>query len=146
MNKSFEVSMIGELTYFLGLQFRNLRKAFLFLNLRKDLVKMFSLDGKSHIRTPMSTSVKLDADLADKSVDQALYCNMIESLLYLRLSCPNISLNVGVCAYFQAKPKESHLIAVKRITRYVNETMNHGIWYYKGTSLNIARYSDADWA
>jgi len=82
MNKSFGVSMIGELTYFLGLQFGNLRKAFLFLNLRKDLVKMFGLDGKSHIRTPMSTSVKLDADLADKSVDQALYCNMIESLLY----------------------------------------------------------------
>jgi hypothetical protein len=71
---------------------------------------------------------------------------MIGSLLYLIASRPNIAFNVGVCARFQANPKESHLIAVKRIIRYVNDTLFYGIWYSRETNLVVARYSDADWA
>jgi hypothetical protein len=53
---------------------------------------------------------------------------------------------VGVCAQFQANPKESHLIAVKRIIRYVNDTINHGLWYSRDTNLVLAGYSDVDCA
>jgi hypothetical protein len=53
---------------------------------------------------------------------------------------------VGVCARFQANPKESHLTAVKRIIRYVNDTLPYGIWYSRETNLVVAGYSDADWA
>jgi hypothetical protein len=53
---------------------------------------------------------------------------------------------VGVCARFQANPKESHLTAVKRIIRYVNDTLPYGIWYSWETNLVVAGYSDADWA
>jgi hypothetical protein len=53
---------------------------------------------------------------------------------------------VGVCARFQANPKESHLTAVKRIIRYVNDTLLYGIWYSRETNLVVAGYSDADWA
>jgi hypothetical protein len=53
---------------------------------------------------------------------------------------------VGVCARFQANPKESHLTAVKRIIRYVNDTLSYGIWYSRETNLVVAGYSDADWA
>jgi hypothetical protein len=88
---------------------------------------MFGLDGKSHACTPMSTSVKLHADVAGKSVDQSLYQSMIGCLLYLTASWPDISFSVGVCARFQANPKESHLIVFKRILRYVNGTVNFGI-------------------
>jgi hypothetical protein len=52
---------------------------------------------------------------------------------------------VGVCAHFQENPKESHLTAVKRIIRYVNDTLLYGIWYSKETNLVVARYSNADW-
>jgi hypothetical protein len=55
-------------------------------------------------------------------------------------------LNVGVCARFQANPKESHLTTVKRIIRYVNDTLSYGIWYSRETNLVVAGYSDADWA
>jgi hypothetical protein len=54
---------------------------------------------------------------------------MIGSLLYLTASRPDIAFSVGVCARFQANPKESHLTAVKRIIRYVNDTLPYGIWY-----------------
>ncbi|XP_039119056.1 secreted RxLR effector protein 161-like [Dioscorea cayenensis subsp. rotundata] len=71
---------------------------------------------------------------------------MIGSLLYLTASRPDISFSVGVCARYQATPKESHLTAVKRIIRYVHGTAEYGIWYSKDSNSHLAGYSDADWA
>jgi hypothetical protein len=71
---------------------------------------------------------------------------MIGSLLYLTASRPDIAFSVGVCARFQANPKESHLTAVKHIIRHVNDTLPYGIWYSRETNLMVAGYSDADWA
>jgi hypothetical protein len=148
MKQEFEMSMIGELNYFLGLQVKQNDEGIFISQSKyaKDLVKQFGLDGKSHARTPMSTSVKISSDLAGKSVDPSLYRSMIGSLLYLIASRPDISFSVGVCARFQANPKESHLTAVKRIIRYVNDTLSYGIWYSRETNLVVAGYSDADWA
>jgi len=69
--------MIGELNYFLGLQVKQTFEGIFISQSKyaKDLVKCFSLDGKSHARTPMSTSVKISSDLAGKPVDQTLYRN-----------------------------------------------------------------------
>jgi hypothetical protein len=94
----------------------------------------------------MSTSVKISNDLAGKPVDPTLYRSMIGSLLYLTASRPDITFSVGVCAHFQANPKESHLTTVKHIIRYVNDTLLYGIWYSKETNLVVAGYFDADWA
>jgi len=142
------MSMIGELNYFLGLQVKQTAKN-IFISqsmYAKDLVKRFGLDGKSHARTPMSTSVKISSDLAGKSVDPSLYRSMIGSLLYLTANRPDISFSVGVCARFQENPKESHLTAVKRIIRYVNDTLLYDIWCSRETNLVVAGYSDANWA
>jgi hypothetical protein len=148
MKQEFEMSMIGELNYVLGLQVKQTVEGIFISQSKyaKDLVKRFGLDGKSCARTPMSTSVKNSSDLAGKSVDPSLYRSMIGSLLYLTASWPDIAFSVGVCARFQANPKESHLIAIKRIIRYVNDTLLYGIWYSIETNLVIAGYSDADWA
>jgi hypothetical protein len=112
----------------------------------KDLVKRFGLDGKSRAHPPMSTSVKISSDLPGKSVNPSLYRSMIGSLQYLTASRPDIAFSVRVYAHFQANPKESHLIAVKRIIRYVNDTLLYGIWYSRETNLVVVGYSDADWA
>ena len=71
---------------------------------------------------------------------------MIGSLLYLIASRPNISYSVGVCARYKANPKESHVIALKRIIKYVKTTANFGVWYSKDTNDVLTGYSDADWA
>jgi hypothetical protein len=94
----------------------------------------------------MSTSVRISSDLAGKPVDPSLYRSMIGGLLYLTAIQPDIAFSVGVCARFLANPKESHLTAIKRIIRYVNDTLLYDIWYYRETNLVVARYSDADWA
>ncbi|XVF38075.1 hypothetical protein REPUB_Repub20aG0066500 [Reevesia pubescens] len=94
----------------------------------------------------MGLNEKLSKDENNVSIDHSLYKSMIGSLLYLTASRPDIYFSVGVCARFQANPKESHLGAVKRIIRYVSGTCYYGIWYSKDTTSSIVGYSDAYWA
>ena len=94
----------------------------------------------------MSPNVKLTVDLLGKSVDPSLYRSMIGSLLYLTVSRPDISYSVGVCARYQANPKESHMSTLKRIIKYVKTTTDFGVWYSKDTNDVSVGYSDADWA
>jgi hypothetical protein len=94
----------------------------------------------------MPTKCQLDIDPNGKAVDQKVYRSMIGSLLYLCASRPDIMLSVGICARFQAAPKESHYVAVKRIFRYLAHTPNFGLWYPKGASFDLMGYSDSDWA
>jgi hypothetical protein len=94
----------------------------------------------------MPTKVTLDLDPNGKEVDQKLYRSMIGSLLYLCASRPDIMLSVGMCARYQAAPKESHLMAVEKIFRYLIHTPTFGLWYLKGSSFERVGYSDSDWA
>ena len=117
MKKEFEISMVGELTFFLGLQVQQ-KKEGIFVSQEKytrNIVKKFGLDSKKHASTPMSSSTKLNVDSSGVEVSPTLYRSIIGSLLYLIASRSNIAFNVGVCARYQAAPKESHLTAVKRI-------------------------------
>jgi hypothetical protein len=97
------------------------------------------------IKTPMGTNGHLDLNMGGKSVDQKVYRSMIESLLYLCASRPDIMLSVCMCARFQADPKEVHLRAMKRIMRYLVYTPKFGLWYPKGSTSDLIGYSDADW-
>ena len=108
-------------------------------------MKKFGLEFASSVRTPMSPNAKLTVDLLGKSVDSSLYRNMIGSLLYFIASRPDISYSVGVCARYQANPKESHMIALKRFIKYVKTIADFGVWYNKDTNDVLAGYSDVDW-
>ena len=70
---------------------------------------------------------------------------MIGSFLYLTASRPDVMFCVCLCARFQACPKESHLIALKRIFRYLFGTQNLGLWYPKKSSLELIGFSDVDY-
>ena len=94
----------------------------------------------------MSSSTKLNVDSSKVEVSPTLYRSIIGNLLYLTTSRSDIAFNVGVCARYQATPKESHLTAMKWIIRYINGTPNYGLWYSKESNACLADYSDADWA
>ena len=148
MKNEFEMSMVGELNYFLGLQVKQSNDGIFISQSKyaKNLVKKFGMDSAKHLKTPMGTNEKLSKDDNGVPVDPTLYRSMIGSLLYLTASRPDIAFSVGVCARYQANPKESHVGAVKRIIRYVNGTADYGIWFSKDTNSSLAGYSDADWA
>ena len=148
MKKEFEMSMVGELNYFLGLQVKQ-QKDGIFISQEKyakNLVKRFGLDSKKHASTIMISSTKLNTDPTGVEVDPTLYRSIISSLLYLTASRADVSFSVGVCARFQVALKESHMTAVKRIIRYVYGTSDYGIWYSRDSNDCLAGYLDADWA
>ncbi|KAH9649857.1 hypothetical protein KPL70_026141 [Citrus sinensis] len=148
MSKEFEMSMMGELKYFLGLQIKQNEEG-IFINQAKyvkDLLKLFGIDDSKTKNTPMSTTTKLDKDEKGKEVDIKMYRGMIGSLLYLTASRPDIMFSVCLCARFQSCSKESHLLAVKRIFRYLSGTIDIGLWYPRGTHIDLTCFSDADFA
>jgi hypothetical protein len=98
------------------------------------------------VKTPMGTDGHVDLNKGGKSVDQKAYRSMIGSLLYLCASRPDIMLSVCMCARYQSDPKECHLVAVKRILRYLVSTPCFGIWYPKGSTFDLIGYSDSDYA
>jgi hypothetical protein len=141
MVQKFEMSMMGELKYFLGFQVKQLQEG-TFISQTKyiqDILTKFGMKDAKPIKTPMGTNGHLDLDTGGKSVDQNVYRSMIGSLLYLCASRPDIMLFVCMCARF-------HLRAVKRILRYLVHTPKFGLWYPKGSSFDLLGYSDADWA
>ena len=148
MKKEFETSMVGELTFFLGLQVKQ-KKEDIFISQEKyarNIVKKFGLDSKKHASIPMSSSTKLNVDSSGVEVSPTLYRSTIGSLLYLTTSRSDIAFSVGVCARYQATLKESRLTAVKRIIRYINGTTDYGLWYSKDSNACLVGYSNADWA
>ncbi|XP_071722286.1 secreted RxLR effector protein 161-like [Rutidosis leptorrhynchoides] len=148
MASEFEMSMVGELSYFLGFQIKQCKDGTFITQEKyaKNLVKKFGLETAKPMRTPMGTNEHLSKDIKGEDADPTLYRNMIRSLLYLCANRPDLSYSVGVCARYQANPKQSHVKAVKRIVRYVSGTTGLGLWYTKDTNGVLVGYSDADMA
>ncbi|GKB99402.1 retrovirus-related pol polyprotein from transposon TNT 1-94, partial [Tanacetum coccineum] len=110
---------------------------------------VYQMDVKSaflNVKTPMVPPNNLGPDLNGKSVNETQYRGMIGSLMYLTASRPDIQFSTCLCARYQANPKESHLIAVKRIFRYLKGTPSLGLWYPKCSGFDLKGYSDSDYA
>ncbi|KAK6163564.1 hypothetical protein DH2020_000428 [Rehmannia glutinosa] len=150
MQGKFEMSMMGELTFFLGLQVKQLKDGTFISQTKytRDLMKKFGMKEKSSVKIPMNTSVKMDMDVDGKAVDQTRYRALIGSLLYLTANIPDITFVVGVCARFQSVPKESHMTAAKRILRYLKGCQEVGLWYPKypkEREFKLMGYSDSNY-
>src|SRR4051812_21671501 len=135
MSEQYQMSMMGELKFFLGLQIRQQCNDTFISQEKylKECLKKFGMQDCKGIKTPMPTNVQLGLDENGKDYDQKVYCSMIGSLLYLCASRSYIMLIVCMCDRFQAAPKESHHQEVKRILRYLAHTPSLGLWYPKGT-------------
>nr|GEY93668.1 uncharacterized mitochondrial protein AtMg00810-like [Tanacetum cinerariifolium] len=141
----FKMSMMGELKFFLGIQIYQYPRG-IFINQAKYAQKILIKHGMTScdsIGTPMATK-HLDADLSGTPVDQTKYQSMVGALMYLTASRPDIVHATCYCARYQAKPTEKHLTAVKRIFRYLKDTINIGLWYPKDTGFELTAFSDSD--
>jgi hypothetical protein len=129
MANEFEMSIIGELSYFLGLQIKQLRNVTFVSQEKyiKVILKMFGMNEAKPISTPMGTNGNLDSDASGNMVDLKLYRSIIGSLLYVTASRPDVMLSVCMCARFQALPRESYLKVTKRIWRYLKHKQNVGL-------------------
>jgi hypothetical protein len=97
MAKEFEMSMIGELSFFLRLQIKQMKEGTFVSQTKyiKDMLKKFGMEDAKGITTPMSTSGSLDSDKSGNMVDQKLYRSMIGSLLYVTASRPDVMFKIS---------------------------------------------------
>ncbi|GJW71803.1 uncharacterized mitochondrial protein-like protein [Tanacetum coccineum] len=148
MHKKFQMSSMGELIFFLGLQVKQ-KEDGIFISQDKyvtEILKKFSLSDVKTTSTPMETHKPLLKDTDGEDVDEYLYRSMIGSLMYLTSSRPDIMFAVCACARFQVNPKSSHLHAVKKIFRYSKGQPKLGFWYPKDSPFDLVAYIDSDYA
>ncbi|GJX94718.1 retrovirus-related pol polyprotein from transposon TNT 1-94, partial [Tanacetum coccineum] len=141
----FKMSMMGKISFFLGLQISQSPRG-IFLNQSKyslKSLKKYGMKSSDPVDTPMVEKSKLDEDPQGKAVDHR---GMVGTLIYLTASRSDLTFIVCMCARYQAKPTEKHLHAVKRIYKYLRGTVNRRLWYPKDSSIALIAYVDDDHA
>ncbi|XP_057418603.1 uncharacterized mitochondrial protein AtMg00810-like [Lotus japonicus] len=148
MQSELEMSMMGELKLFLGLQIKQEKDKIYIHQTKyiKDMLKKYNMHKSNDMSTPMYPNTVLDKNDESSLVDPTSYRGMIGSLMYLTSSRPDIMFSVCLCARFQVNPQQSHLSVVKRIFRYLIGTTNLGLLYEKGSDFRLKGFCDADYA
>ncbi|GJV25739.1 putative ribonuclease H-like domain-containing protein [Tanacetum coccineum] len=148
MHKRFQMSSMGKLTFFLGLQVMQ-KDDGIFISQDKyvaDILKKFDFVTVKTASTPIETNKALLKDEEAEDVDVHIYRSMIGSLMYLTAFRPDIMFVVCACARFQVTPKTSHLHVVKRIFRYLKGQSKLGLWYPRDSPFDLEAFSDSDYA
>jgi hypothetical protein len=148
MKNEFEMSMLGKMRFFLGLQINQSDKG-IFISQTKyihEMLKKFQMHDRKPLGTHMVTGCKLSKFDDFEEVEKTMYISMIGSLLYATATRPNTMHAVCQVGRFQASPKASHLLAVKRIFRYLKGTTDFGLWYPTGNQLDLHDFTYVDWA
>ncbi|GJT13036.1 putative ribonuclease H-like domain-containing protein [Tanacetum coccineum] len=147
MHKKFQISSMGELIFFLGLQEKQ-KEDGIFISQDKyvtEILKKFGFTDVKTASTPIETQKPLIKDEDGEEVDVHLYRSMIGSLMYLTSSRPDIIFAVCAFARYQVNPKVSHLHAVKRIFRYLKGQPKLGLCYPKDSPFDLVAYTDSDY-
>jgi hypothetical protein len=115
MENEFQMSMMGELTFFLGIEVKQMKQGTFVHQAKytKGLMKKFNMAKFNPVSKPMSTAVSLGLDEDGEAIDQREYMSMIGSLLYLTVTRSDIQFVVYLCVCFQASPWSSHRTTVQ---------------------------------
>ncbi|GJW03709.1 putative ribonuclease H-like domain-containing protein [Tanacetum coccineum] len=147
MHKRFQMSSMGELTFFLGLQVQQ-KEDGIFISQDKyvdEILKKFDFATIKTASTPMESNKALVKDEEADSVDVHFYRSMIGSLMYLTASRPDIMFTVCACVRFQVTPKMSHLHTVKMIFIYLKGQPKLGLWYPRDSPFDLEAFSDSNY-
>ena len=138
MKQEFEMSMFGEIKFFVGLQVHQMKHGISISQSKyiKEILKTFGLEDSKPVSTPMVTSLKLSKNDESAEVNQTLYKSMIGKLQYVVHRRHNIALVVRIVAIFFENLKENHLMVVKRIMRFLKITKTMVNTTRKMTSFN----------
>ncbi|GKC06133.1 retrovirus-related pol polyprotein from transposon TNT 1-94 [Tanacetum coccineum] len=148
MSSKFQMSMMGQMSFFLGLQVSQSPRG-IFINQSKNALEFltkYGIDTSDPVETPMVDRSKLDEDILEISVDQTRFRGMVSSLMYLTASRPDIVFVVCMSVRNQAKPTKKHLEATKRVFQYLRGTIIMGLWYPKDTAMALTACAVVDHA
>uniref|UniRef100_A0A3Q7J5P9 Reverse transcriptase Ty1/copia-type domain-containing protein n=1 Tax=Solanum lycopersicum TaxID=4081 RepID=A0A3Q7J5P9_SOLLC len=158
LQQAFKMKDLGELKYFLGIEFTR-SAAGILMHQRKytlELIAEFGLTAAKPAGTPIDINVKLTSKLYDEHVkkaesddsliDQTTYQKIIGKLLYLNMTRPDISFSAQTLSQFLQQPKRSHLDAALRVIRYLKKQPGQGLLLASDSDGQVTAFCDADWA
>lgn len=146
MKHAFEMSDLGLLKFFLGLEIKQTREG-LFISQEKyakGLISKFGLSKCNFEETPMNTSEKLQLEDGADKCNEAVYRSLVGGLIYLTHTRPNLVYAVGIISRFMQYPSKIHYGAARRILKYVAGTINFGLWYERGVEIELSGFADSD--
>ncbi|XP_073525834.1 uncharacterized protein [Phyllobates terribilis] len=148
MISKFNMSMIGELNFFLGLQVVQKVEGIQIHQQKylREIIKKIGMENRKPLYTLAATGTKLDVDLHSKKSNETFYRGMVGSLMYLTASRSDIVFAVSLYARFQSDPRELHVAISKRIFRYLKGTDNLCLWYPKNCYFTLVGYTDTYYA
>ncbi|XP_021740874.1 uncharacterized protein LOC110707176 [Chenopodium quinoa] len=147
LQTEFPMIDLGPLSYFLGISVTR-TPSYLLLSQEKyaqEILERASMGSCKPAATPVDTKSKLSVDAGPPFRDPTLYRSLAGGLQYLTFTRPDIAYAVQHVCLFMHDPRESHYDALKRILRYVQGTVDHGLHLYPSTSHRLITYTDADW-
>ena len=148
LGAQFSLKDMGPLNFFLDMEVVS-TCAGLFLSQHqyiRDLLSRTSMVGAKDVSTPLSTGISLKLDDGTAFVNSGDFRRVLGSLQYLSLTRPDISFVVNKLSQFMHRPTTTHWTTVKRLLRYLKQTIFHGIHIQKATAWHLTTYSDVDWA
>ncbi|KAL2585495.1 hypothetical protein AAZV13_13G001300 [Glycine max] len=148
MKHEFDMTDLGNMRYFLGLEVMQ-RIDGIFLCQKKyalEMLQRFGMDKSNSVQTPIVPGVKLTKDDTGVKVDKTYYKQIVGSLMYLTSTRPDMMFVVNLISRYMENPTELHLLAAKRVLRYLKGTTEFGIFYKKGGNKELLAYTDNDYA
>ncbi|XP_019241541.1 PREDICTED: uncharacterized protein LOC109221518 [Nicotiana attenuata] len=148
LSKRFSLKDLGLLHFFLGVEVLSSADGLIFsqYNYILDVLKEFSMEESKGVHSPLSTSTQLKLDDGSPLTDAKQYRSPIGKLQYLAFTRPDISYVVNKLSQFMHRPTVIHWTGVKRVLRYLKQTITHGLFFKKQSDHALHIYSDADWA
>ncbi|XP_058211421.1 uncharacterized mitochondrial protein AtMg00810-like [Rhododendron vialii] len=148
MMKKYEMSDLGLLHYFLGIEIYQ-SKDDIFICQRKyarTLLEKFKMRECKPVATPLIVNEKLSKEDGSKKVDESLYRSLVESLLYLTITRPDIMYATSMLSRFMHNASQTHFGVAKRVLRYLQGTLDYGILYEKNVDTKLLGFCDSNWA
>jgi len=147
LKQKFEMKDLGELRYFLDIEVIQSPKGIWLLQRQYALNKLteYGMTGCKSILIPLEQNVKLSADEGDLVEDTTMYKRIMGNLIYMTITRPDLSYEVGVVSQFMQTPQKPHLDAVRHILRYIKHTLQCGIFYEAKNQLQVHGYTNANW-
>lgn len=148
MKQEFEMTDLGLMRFFLGVEIRQSSKG-IHLCQKKyahEVLERFEMSNCNPVKNPIVPGAKLSKEEDGEEVDGTLYKQMVGCLVYLTVTRPDMMYVVCLISWFMAKPREKHMLAAKRALRYLKGTMELGVFYKRGSELEVIAYTDSDYA
>ncbi|XP_019108303.1 uncharacterized mitochondrial protein AtMg00810-like [Beta vulgaris subsp. vulgaris] len=148
MMSEYEMTDLGAMKYFLGLQVKQ-SPGRIFLSQEKyadNLLKKFNMSECKPLATTMALNERLSKNDGKEKVDASIYRSLVGSLIYLTHTRPDIVHVVSIISRFMSEPNKAHLVAAKRILRYVKGTKGYGILYETEENHKLTGFIDNNWA